>query len=408
MPQFNLSQKIIIALVLGIVVGLIFKPLNTVLPSIGGFWIGELFSTLGQIFIALLKMLVIPLVFFGLVSAVSSMNTINLGKTSALSIVFYLCSTAIAISIALFIASVFHIGLGMQMNTHGQGYPSVQITPLKTVVLNLFPANPIQAMSEGKIFPLIIFAFFIGLALLITANDHGQRIKRFFVDTNEVMLNLVMLVIRLSPIGVFCLIVPLFFHISPGKIMSLAGYFFTVILVLIIQMIIVYGGLLYAIAKQNPWTFIKRFYPAMIFAFSTSSSYATLPVTLRTCREKLKIPQAITAFTLPIGATINMDGTAIMQGCATVFIANAYGIHLNLLGYLMVILTATLSSIGTAGVPGVGLVTLVIVLEQVGIPIDGIAMIIGIDRILDMLRTAVNVTGDATVARLIQHFTRMR
>ena len=271
---------------------------------------------------------------------------------------------------------------------------------MKEVLINIFPDNPVKAMAEGNMLQIIVFALLFGLAIS-KAGEHGARVKQFFDDINEVIMQMVHILMDLAPYGVFCLLAALFAEIGLGVLGSLASYFFSVVAVLLIHAVLVYGGLLTLLGRLNPVLFLQKMRPVQLFAFSTSSSAATLPVTLDIVQHRLGVDKSVASFTVPLGATINMDGTAIMQGVATVFISQAYAIDIGLSGYLTVIATATLASIGTAGVPGVGLIMLAMVLQQVQLPVEGIALIIGVDRLLDMLRTAVNVTGDATVSCLV-------
>jgi Na+/H+-dicarboxylate symporter len=255
-------------------------------------------------------------------------------------------------------------------------------------------------MANGNMLQIIIFAMLFGYAISISGKA-GRVFVRIFNDANTVLMKLIFIVLWFAPYGVFCLLAKLFSTEGFSVIYSLAGYFFTVLAALAIQWFVVYGCFIRLFANLNPFIFFKKMYTAMIFSFSTSSSSASIPVTLDTVENKLGVPNSVASFVIPLGATINMDGTAIMQGVATVFIAHAYNIDIGLIGYLTVILTATLASIGTAGVPGVGLITLTMVLKQVGLPVEGIALIIGIDRLLDMVRTAVNVSGDCMVSLLV-------
>jgi Na+/H+-dicarboxylate symporter len=255
-------------------------------------------------------------------------------------------------------------------------------------------------MAEGNMLQIIVFAGLFGLALTM-AGDPGKRVLAFFSDLNEVIMKLVMLLMEAAPYGVFCLIARVFAGQGIGAIGPLALYFSLVLGVLLLHAGLTYPALLKGVAGLNPITFYRNMRAPLALAFSTASSNATLPVTMETVERRLGVDNSIASFTLPLGATINMDGTAIMQGVATVFIAQAYGIEIGLSGYLMVVLTATLASIGTAGVPGVGLIMLAMVLRQVNLPVEGIALIIGVDRLLDMVRTAVNISGDAAVTCII-------
>ena len=272
--------------------------------------------------------------------------------------------------------------------------------PIKQVFLEIFPSNPVKAMAEGNMLQVIVFAILVGVAIS-KSGEHGSRLRDSLDDWNEVIMKLVLMLMSVAPIGVFCLMTTVFANMGFGGIFDLAKYFFNVVLVLVLHFLLTYFLLLRFLAGLNPLRFYKDFYPVMVYAFSTSSSSATLPVTLETLEKKMGVRKEVASFTAPLGATINMDGTAIMQGVATVFIAQAYSVEIGLAGYMTVILTATMASIGTAGVPGVGLITLALVLQQVGLPVEGIALIIGVDRLLDMLRTSVNVGGDATVASIV-------
>ena len=267
-------------------------------------------------------------------------------------------------------------------------------------MVNIFPTNPIAAMAEGNMLQIIVFSLLFGIALK-SLGTAGDSLKNSFETINNVILSLVKMLIELAPYGIFALLFSLFAVQGFGMIGDLAKYFFLLVFVLIFHAFVTYGSLLSLLARLNPVRFFMKVRSLAVFAFSTSSSSATMPITLDTVKNKLGVKSSIGSFTVPLGATINMDGTAIMQGVATVFISQAYNIDLSMVDYLMVILTATLASIGTAGVPGVGLIMLAMVLEQVGLPVEGIALIIGVDRLLDMTRTAVNVCGDAMVSCVV-------
>ena len=267
-------------------------------------------------------------------------------------------------------------------------------------MIDIFPTNPIAAMAEGNMLQIIVFSILFGIALK-SLGEAGSSLKNSFEVINNVILSLVRMLIELAPYGIFALLFSLFAVQGFGMIGDLAKYFFLLVFVLLFHGFVTYGSLLTLIGRLNPVQFFLKVRSLAVFAFSTSSSSATMPVTLETVKNKLGVNPSVGSFTVPLGATINMDGTAIMQGVATVFISQAYNIDLSLVDYLMVILTATLASIGTAGVPGVGLIMLAMVLQQVGLPVEGIALIIGVDRLLDMTRTAVNVCGDAMVSCLV-------
>ena len=268
------------------------------------------------------------------------------------------------------------------------------------MLIDMFPTNPVEAMVEANMLELIVFSILLGIALC-RVGDAGQPVLKLFEGLNDVVMKMVLILMNLAPYGVFALLVKIFATEGIGAIVDLGWYFFTVVLALLIHACIVYPSFLKLLTGLNPLRFFRNIRPAILFAFSTASSSATLPVTMEVAKDRLGINRSVGSFSLPLGATINMDGTAIMQGVATVFISQVYGVDIGLQGYLMVILTATLASIGTAGVPGVGLIMLSMVLGQAGLPVEGIALIIGVDRLLDMMRTAVNVTGDSMVATVV-------
>ncbi|MCZ6940335.1 dicarboxylate/amino acid:cation symporter [Bacillus mycoides] len=393
------TKAILVALFLGLIVGL---TLNLAAPSIFEPLNQYAFNPLGQLFIRLIKMLVVPVVFISIVLGAAGLgDPKQLGRIGLKSISFFLVTTAVAISIAVTFALIIKPGAGGNFKTDGLKYEGAKTeTSFVDTLLNIVPDNPAKAMADGNMLQIIAFAALIGLGLAVLGK-RVQGVHSLLEQGNELMMYLVNLVMKLAPIGTFGLLAS-----SVGK-MGLAGvaamfkYMIVVMLVLIIHGVFVYGGLLKVLAKESIIRFFKHFGPVMAIGFSTSSSNASLPFAMKTAQEKLGVPKAISSFVQPLGATINMDGTAIMQGVATVFIAQVYGVELTLPQLAMVVLTAVLASIGTAGVPGVGLVMLTMVLNQVNLPVEGIALIIGIDRILDMSRTAVNISGDAICAMIV-------
>ena len=354
----------------------------------------------GQVFISLLKLMVVPLVFFSLTSGVSSLDqNLSLGRIAGKTLGLYLTTTAIAITIGLTIAVLFNPGNNLDLETSIS--LSIPERPnIKDILLGIIPSNPIKAMADGNMLQIIVFSILFGIAIR-SLGDSVKIIKDAVNSITEIVLKLVMFIINIAPYGVFCLMSVLFAEKGLTVLGDLSFYFFIVVSALLLHGFLTYSLLLILFVKVNPLKFFNKIKSLMLFAFSTSSSNATIPVTLRTVIDNIGVNRKIASFTVPLGATINMDGTAIMQGVATVFIANAYSIDLLFVDYLMVILTATLASIGTAGVPGVGLIMLAMVLNQVGLPVEGIALIIGVDRLLDMLRTVVNVTGDSTVSTIV-------
>ncbi|NVK55387.1 MAG: dicarboxylate/amino acid:cation symporter [Alteromonadaceae bacterium] len=409
--KLSLTARIFIGMVAGIVIGALLQLISddsgdlrfsifSVEVSTYNILIDGIFSTLGQIFISSLKMLVVPLVFVSLICGTSSLSEPSkLGRLGIKSISLYILTTCIAITLAIVAAILVQPGAGVDVVTEAN-YTATQAPPLSDVILNMFPTNPINAMAQGNMLQIIIFAVLFGVAMAMSG-DAGKRVAAFFEDINAIIMRLVTIIMNLAPYGVFVLMAKLFATTGYDTIISLAWYFCLVLVVLAIHGLVTYPILLKLFTGLSPLILMQKMRDAAIFAFSTSSSSATLPVTIETARNKLGVGKSVSSFTLPLGATINMDGTAIMQGVATVFIAQYFAVDLSVGDYVMVVLTATLASIGTAGVPGVGLIMLAMVLQQVNLPVEGIALIIGVDRLLDMTRTAVNITGDCTVATII-------
>ncbi len=398
----GVSMHIAIAMLLGLGLGLVVK----LVPSLGYIYNSGLNSVLelvSAIFIKLLKMIVVPVVFFSLVNGIINLqDSMKLGRICILSFLLYLTTTAIAISIAITIAAYFNIGA----NAHLGGSIAISIPEPPTfykVILSIFPTNIISALAQGEMLQVLFLAIFVGSATLYIGKE-GVKTPKFFSEFNAIVMGMVWMVMRLAPIGVFCLLVQTVSNLGVEVISHIFDYFMTVVLVLTIQLLVSYQLLLRAFTNVGVKSFFISMRSAMLFAFSVSSSSAAIPVVMQTAKDKLKLYESVVSFVIPLGATVNMDGTAIMQGVATVFIANAYGVDLSLLSYLTIILMATIASIGTAGVPGVGMITLAMVLSQVGLPVEGIAMIIGIDRLLDMMRTAVNICGDCVIACIVNKF----
>ncbi len=403
----TLTTRILIAMVAGVLLGSLLNLMvsgtgisDSLRSGIQDLLIGGLFDVVGQVFIASLKLLVVPLVLVSLICGASSLgDSARMGPIAGKTLLLYLATTAIAISIALFVAVIVGPGSHVSLDTDAV-FEATSPPPLKEVLINIFPSNPVQAMAEGEMLQIIVFALLFGYAIS-HAGEGGRRVAAFFSDVEKVVMRMVAILMSLAPYGVFALLAKLFAEMGLSAIMDLGVYFLTVIGVLLFHGLFTYSVLLRALAKQSPAIMMRKMRSVWAFAFSTASSGATLPITLRTVEKRLGVQNSVAGFTVPLGATVNMDGTAVMQGVATVFIAQVYGFDLSMTSYLTVILTATLASIGTAAVPGVGLITLAMVLEQAGLPVEGIALIIGVDRLLDMVRTAVNVTGDATVALIV-------
>lgn len=364
-------------------------------------WFSDgLFYILGQGFVRLLQVIVVPLVFVSLVCGTAALGDIaQVGRIGVKVLALYLFTTAVAISLAMAVALLFKPGQNVGLQPETEFSPPVAPS-LPDVILGIVPDNVVDAMASGDMLPIIVFAVFFGLAVT-TAGAAGRRILDLFTQLNDVIMRLVWLIMTLAPIGVFALIARTFATQGYTAFTPLLKYFFIVLGVLLLHGFATYPILLRLFGRMSPGPFLRKMREVQIFAFSTASSNATLPVSLGTCETRLGVNNSVASFTIPLGATVNMDGTAIMQGVATVFIAQVYGFDLNLAQLMTVVLTATLASIGTAGVPGVGLIMLAMVLQQVGLPVAGIGLIIGIDRLLDMVRTAVNVTGDCAMTCIV-------
>ena len=400
--KMSLTVKVLIGMALGILVGLGINlaGLNGEGTWINGSLINGLFLIIGKMFVVALKMLVVPLVLFSLITGVIGIGDIrNLGKVGGKAFVLYLLTTAIAIALAIGIAASLGIGSGVHMTTDVV-FAGKEAPPLSSVLINIIPSNMIDAMAKGNMLQVIFFSILIGISILMVGKK-AKPIVELVEIGNEIMMKMVTIIMAVAPYAVFALLARAMANLGLGLLADLAGYVLVLIGALMVHLLVTLMLLLKVLSGKSPAMFLKKFREVQIFAFSTSSSNATIPVTLRTVTEKLGIHNSIASFTIPFGATINMDGTAIMQGVATVFIANAYGVDLGVTGYLTVILMSVLASIGTAGVPGVGLIMLSMVFTQVGLPVEGIGLILGVDRLLDMIRTAVNVSGDAVVSTIV-------
>lgn len=401
MKKLSLTSKIFIGLILGVIVGVMVN----MMPEsafISDYVVNGLFKFIGKVFISGLKMVVVPLVFVSLVCGTCSIgDPKKLTRVGSKTLIFYLLTTAVAISIALFVGNVIDPGVGLDLSSLAKKDVVIKESEsLFNVLINIIPTNPIGALASGKMLQVIFFAIMTGISITF-AGEKADPVRNFFIAMNEVVMNMINLVMKVAPIGVFGLVAETFSNFGFGMAQKILMYVISVLLALLIHGVITYLGSLKVLGGLSPVQFIKNFVPAMGVAFSTASSSGTLPVTIDTVEKRCGVNGEVASFTLPLGATINMDGTAIMQGVAVVFISQLYGIELGLNGFLTVILTATLATIGTAGVPSVGLITLSMVLASVNIPVEGIAFIMGIDRILDMSRTAINITGDAVCTLLV-------
>ena len=401
--SIGLSGKIFISLISGALLG---AGIHYLMPA-GAFrdeiLIEGVFYLIGQGFIRFMQMLVVPLVFFSLICGSMAIgDTKTLGKVGIKTVLFYLFTTAVAVVTALSVAYVIKPGLGLDiaMVETGEVTMATEKMSLVDTLLNIIPKNPVASLASGDMLPIIVFALFVGI-ILARLGEKVSVAAKFFSDCNDIMMEMTGVIMKIAPIGVFCLIARTFANLGFDAFAPMLKYMGSVTLALFIQCFIIYQILLFVFTRLNPVKFIKKFAPVMGFAFSTATSNATIPMSIDTLSKKIGVSKQISSFTIPLGATVNMDGTSIMQGVAVVFIAQAYGIELTPENLVTVVATATLASIGTAGVPSVGLVTLSMVLTSVGLPVEGIALIMGIDRILDMMRTAVNITGDAVCTLIV-------
>lgn len=396
----GLTRRILIGLAAGMAFGVV---LNLFLrdSSLGAWIIDGVLHVGGQIFLSSLKLLVVPLVLVSLACGTAALEDVTkLGRIGGKTLVLYLLTTALAISLAITAAVIVGPGDVGQFETAAVAFEAKEAPGLAQTLINIFPSNPFQAMAEGEMLQVIVFAILLGVAMTL-AGEAGRDLLRVFESANDVIMKLVFVLMEIAPVGIFCLIAKVIAEQGLDSFENMLWYFVTVLGVLFLHASVTYPLLLLLLARVSPLPFFKKLRAPMSVAFGTASSGATLPVTLRTVEERLGVDESVGSFTVPLGATINMDGTAIMQGVATVFIAQVYGVEIGPAGYLTVVLTATLASVGTAGVPGVGTVMLAMVLEQMELPVEGIGLILGVDRLLDMTRTAVNISGDAAVSLIV-------
>lgn len=399
--RMGLATRVLIGLALGVVVGIIVYgfPDGTLKDA---FLINGLFQLVGQIFLRSIMMLVVPLVFISLVNGAASMGDIKkLGRVGVKTISFYLVTTAIAIVISLVIAFLINPGVGLDMGAiDAVDVSESETTPLVQILYEMVPTNPVASLSEGSMLQIIVFAILSGIALSIIG-EKGTKVLELFEQLNELVMELVRMVMVLAPVGVFSLVARTFATVGVAALVPILKVVLGVYIGLVIHATLVYGGMLKAFTGLSIFKFYKKFYPAMAIAFSTASSNAALPVSMDLAENQIGVSKEIAAFALPLGATINMDGTAIYQGVAAIFIAQVFEIEVTMSMAATIVLTATLASIGTAGVPGAGSIMLAMVLQSVGLPLEGLGLILGVDRIFDMGRTAMNITGDAVCTTII-------
>lgn len=396
--KWGLTSKILMGLLLGIALGIFLNLMNH--PFLQEFLVEGILEVVGKLFINAIKMLVVPLVLVSLIGGVMGIGDLKkLGRVGGKALLFYLVTTALAITVALLLGRLFSPGLGLELETSTPF--AAKAPPLFTqIITDLLPQNPFKALSTGNMLQVIVFAILTGVAIS-SLKGQVERVAELISQSNEIMMKMVHFVMLAAPIGVFALVAKVFAEQGFQVFLPLLKYMGTVVVALLVHLLFVYSGFLRLVGKLSPLIFFKKFYSAMLVAFSTASSNATIPVTMEVVENRMGVSSRVASFTIPFGATINMDGTAIMQGVAVIFISQIYQIPLSLGDYLMVILTATLATVGTAGVPGVGLITLSMVLTQVKLPVEGVALIMGVDRLLDMMRTAVNICGDAIVTMVV-------
>lgn len=390
----NLSIKILISLVLSVIVGLMAGVEG--LPFIK-WWL----APIGTIFINLIKMVIVPIVFTSLVVGMTSLGDLKkLGRIGVKTIFIYMFTTAIAIMIGFAVAGVIHPGIGLEMAA-GEAVKVKEAPSIMQVLVAMVPTNPVASMAKADILPTIVFALFVGVGILQVGGKKSQLLIDWFDAAAEVSYKIINMVMQFAPIGVFCLLLPVVAENGPKVLLPLLSVIACMAIGSVIHAVAIYSTMARVWAKISPIKFFEGVSEAILIAFTTCSSAATLPINMKNCQEKLGCSREISSFVLPLGATINMDGTAIYMGVCSLFIANVYGIDLTLAQMGMIVLTGTLASIGTAGVPGAGLIMLSMVLLSVGLPMEGLALVAGIDRILDMFRTTVNITGDAAVTCVI-------
>jgi len=393
MKKISLTTKIFLGLFLGIIVGLLLTNNKDIATTY--------IKPFGTLFLNLIKMIIVPLVFSSLVVGTASVGDIkSLGRIGGKTMGYYLITTAFAVTLGLILGNVLVPGQGLSIpvnvETTAQEAPSIIDT-----LLNVIPSNPLKGLVEGNMLQIIVFAIFLGIGATAVTEELGKPFINFFNSLAEIMYKITELVMKFAPIGVFGLITPVVAENGPSVLLPLIKVIAAVYLGCVLHAALVYSSLLKALAKFSPIKFFKGIAGPAITAYSTSSSSGTLPVTMKAAKENLGVSDKIASFVLPLGATVNMDGTALYQGVCALFIAQVYGLNLTIGQMITIVLTATLASIGTAGVPGAGMIMLTIVLESVGLPLEGIALIAGIDRVLDMARTCINVVGDLSAAVVV-------
>lgn len=389
MKKIGLLSQILIAFVIAIILGAIVG------PSI------EVVKPLGDLFLRLIKFIIVPLVLASLVVGVAGTGDIKrIGRMGGITFVYYIVTTAIAVTIGLVLANIFKPGSGLNMTLTSETAEPTATPKIVDTLLGIIPTNPIASLVETNMLQIIFFALFIGIAIAMLG-EKAKTVYNFFDEFAEIMYKITNIVMKTAPIGVFGLIAPIVGQYGISVLLPLIKLILVVYVGCILHAVLVYSSSVKYFANQGPLKFFKGIAPASLVAFSTSSSSGTLPITMKSTEENLGVSKKVSSFVLPLGATINMDGTALYQGVCVLFIAQFMGIELSITQQLLIVLTATLASIGTAGVPGAGLIMLTMVVTAVGLPLEAIALVAGVDRILDMIRTSLNVTGDASAAVVV-------
>ncbi len=402
MKKQTLTTKIFIALVVGIISGLIVNEFFSESFFIQEIMVNGIFTLIGDVFLNAIKMLVVPLVFVSITLGTAQMGDIKkLGRIGSKTLLFYMITTSLAIVIGITIANITNPGIGLDLSSLVfEPQEAVEPVSMLDTFKNIVPSNIFTALTEGNMLQIIFFSVFFGISLA-SLKERAKTVMRIFEELNELILKMLMMLMEFAPLAVFSLLIGTFASLGIEAIIPVFAYVATAISGMIIHVLVVYMLILVFLGRLKPIQFFKNILPAMQLAFSTASSSGTLPLSMECAEENCGVDQEVSSFILPLGSTINMDGTAIMQGTAVVFIAQAYGIDLSMMDYLTVILTATLASIGTAGVPGSGVIMLSMVITQVGLPIEAVGIIMGVDRLVDMARTAVNITGDILCSTIV-------
>lgn len=382
-------------IVLGIFINIFLLP-STFIET---FIINDILSTVASLFLILLKMIVLPLIFVSIISGIVSVSDIStLGRIGIKTFALYVLTTIFAISLALFLSSFIDYDMSLNNNVIVEAANLNQ--PDTNIILSFFPENFFAALASGNIIQVLVFAIFIGVASAMIKTEVTQFIN-LIENLNRIFNKIVLIIIKMTPLAVFCLLTKTFALQGIDVFLPLLKYFFVVASVLVIHFIFTYSLILRIFSNLKIKTYYSKLKSLFLFTFSTSSSNASIPFTLDTVTNKYGVNKSVASFSIPLGATINMDGTAIMQGCATFFLASYYGINLELNDYLIIIFTATIASIGTAGIPSAGIFMLSLILTEVGIPLEGITLLLGVDRLLDMLRTSINVSGDTCITCVV-------